>query len=145
MLKFSCYLLQLTACILLAAGAVDVAGAVSDRILPPLVGQMPDPISEHILTPIAQMGFAGAFALAAALVWWFARTRREDWNTWHSEQLKSVEKTSQIITLNTEAHIRVVDGLANLTNKLTDLGAATVHLTEELIGRPCLLKDKDAP
>jgi len=102
-----------------------------------------DPVVDHIMSPIAQLGFAGAFVLASALVWWFAWTRRVDWNTWHTEQLKTLKETSIIVTRNTEAHIRVVDALTMLTARLMELSTATTHLTEQMLCRPCLSKDEE--
>jgi len=98
-----------------------------------------DPLTDHIFTPMMQLGFAMAFVMAMGFLWWLMRARRDDWNSWHQSDLGLMNKMTDVIVKNTEANVSHTSSTLELARRLAEFGAVLQELNKELLSRPCLL------
>lgn len=103
-------------------------------------------IDEGILTlvkTISEVGFAGAFGVAAWLCFWLIRARREDWQSWFNRLIALQEEMTQVIRENTAAFANLAAAQAALGIKIAEMGGSEQKLFEKLLERPCLLIKDD--
>jgi hypothetical protein len=107
-----------------------------------LIAQIDDGIISVAKT-ISEVGFAGAFIVAAWLCFWLIRARREDWKDWLGQVIQLQNQTTQVVKENTTAFCKLIETESTLSAKLVDLGTAQQKLYERLLERPCMLTEEE--
>lgn len=107
-----------------------------------LIGQLDEGV-QSIIKTISEVGFAGAFCVAAYLCFWLIRARREDWREWLSRLILLQEQTNKVVVDNTMAFRQLMDTENSLCVKLADLGGVNQRLFERILERPCLIMEED--
>lgn len=98
-----------------------------------------DPITEHLLTPIMQLGFAGVAIILFAILFWLIKSRRSDWLQWNNTLMTLLVQSNELVKNNTVAFKDMTASTLELAKELTHFGVVVERMHEQLLCRPCLL------